>query len=123
MYVKRLQGRKVIVVTILSIVLLAAGCGKQPSAANVSPTTTTPTTSATYTMAEVGAANTTQKCWTTIDGNVYDLTTWINQHPGGKANIVKLCGIDGAKEFVAQHGAQRKPVQELASLLIGTLKQ
>lgn len=119
-------------VVVLGIVFLAAGCGSKSSTSSTSPvvtptasTTTTTTTNspASYTMAEVAAANTAQKCWTTIDGNVYDLTTWISQHPGGKANILKLCGIDGAKEFIAQHGTQRKPAQELASLLIGTLKQ
>lgn len=120
-------------VVALGIAFIAAGCSSQTSTSSTTPvvtppatTTTTPTTTnspTSYTMAEVAAANTAQKCWTTIDGNVYDLTAWANQHPGGRANILKLCGIDGAKEFKAQHGTQRKPAQELASLLIGTLKQ
>lgn len=115
-----MRSEKLSIIIILGVVLLAVSCGKQPDTTSVSPA---PITSTMYTMAEVAAANTAQKCWTTIDGNVYDLTTWIDQHPGGKANIMKLCGIDGAKEFKAQHGTQRKPAQELAGLLIGVLKQ
>jgi cytochrome b involved in lipid metabolism len=57
-------------------------------------TSTTATTSRsvgtkTYTMADVKAANTAAKCWTTINGKVYDVTTWEDKHPGGRDNILK----------------------------------
>jgi cytochrome b involved in lipid metabolism len=91
--------------------------GRQPSA------TSTPATSTdkAYTLADVAKHTTQSSCWTTIDGNVYDLTAWISQHPGGAAAILSLCGKDGSAAFNAQHGGQARPAAELASFLIGTL--
>lgn len=80
----------------------------------------TQTTAGTYTMAQVAAHATASSCYTTINGSVYDLTPFINQHPGGPA-ILQLCGIEGTATFMAQHGGQGKPERELASLKIGTL--
>ena len=83
--------------------------------------TTTPTTSG-YTMADVAKHNSQSSCWTAINGNVYDVTSWIDQHPGGAQAIISLCGIDGSSAFNDQHGGQRRPEQELASFKIGALK-
>jgi len=75
----------------------------------------------TYTMAQVEAHGDASSCYTTINGSVYDLTQWINQHPGGPQAILSLCGTDGTQAFEAQHGGQARPEQELAPLKIGTL--
>lgn len=75
-----------------------------------------------YSMDQVAAANNKLKCWTTINGNVYDLTTWIAQHPGGQGAILSLCGKDGTNAFNAQHGGQVRPEQELKHFFIGKLK-
>ncbi|MDD5165230.1 MAG: cytochrome b5-like heme/steroid binding domain-containing protein [Candidatus Pacebacteria bacterium] len=74
-----------------------------------------------YTLAHVAAHNTETSCWTTINGDVYDITSWISQHPGGKQAIIGLCGIDGSDAFNGQHGGQRRPASELAGFKIGTL--
>ena len=90
------------------------------SAVTNSPGTTT---SSVYTMAQVAQHNSQASCWTAINGNVYDLTSWINQHPGGPGHILALCGVDGSAAFNAQHGGQARPAQELASFLIGALSK
>ena len=77
----------------------------------------------TYTMAQIAGHNDDKSCWTTIDGGVYDLTSWISQHPGGPEAILSICGIDGSAAFDAQHSGQRKPANELASMKIGTLSK
>ena len=98
-----------------------------PTVAAPSPTakaTPTPTPSATqagYTMADVKKANTRAKCWSAIDGNVYDLTAWISAHPGGASAITFLCGIDGSNAFKAQHEGQGKPSLRLSQYLLGPL--
>lgn len=85
-------------------------------------TNTSPTKQpGTYSVAEVQSANTTQKCWTVIRGKVYNLTSYINAHPGGEANIMQVCGKDGTATFDAQHSGQGKPEDKLASLYLGTL--
>jgi hypothetical protein len=94
-----------------------------------SPTPTpTPTPSPTptvaksgYTMADVRANATPAKCWSAIDGNVYDLTRWISSHPGGASPIRFLCGIDGTNAFKAQHANQSSPMARLSSYLLGPL--
>ena len=98
-----------------------------PTVAAPSPTaqaTPPPTPSASpagYTMADVKKANTRAKCWSAIDGNVYDLTAWISAHPGGASAITFLCGIDGSNAFKAQHEGQGKPSLRLSQYLLGPL--
>lgn len=95
---------------------------------NSSGTVTTPSNSTngtvgskTYTLADVAKHNVQTNCWTTVNGGVYDVTTWIKQHPGGAQAIIGLCGIDGSDAFNGQHGGERRPASELASFKIGDL--
>ncbi len=76
-----------------------------------------------YTMQQVATNNRASSCWTVIDGWVYDLTRWINSHPGGPAAIIKLCGIDATAAFSAQHLNQPKPAQRLATFRLGPIKK
>jgi hypothetical protein len=91
----------------------------------VTPTPTpTPTpTVAGYTLAQVRANNTARSCWTAIDGFVYDLTRWINSHPGGSGAILFLCGTDGTNAFKAQHENQSRPAIRLDTYRIGPLNK
>ena len=77
----------------------------------------------TYTMEEVAKHNSKESCWTVIRGEVYDLTNWIDKHPGGADKILKICGKDGTDLFVRQHGGKEKPEKILESFEIGTLKK
>ena len=96
---------------------------------SASPTPTqTPSKSATptaansgYTLAQVKANNSRQSCWTIIDNYVYDLTRWINSHPGGASAILSLCGVDGSAAFNSQHENQSKPAVRLDSYKLGPL--
>ena len=70
---------------------------------------------------EVSKHSNQNDCWTIINNEVYDLTSYINSHPGGAPNILNLCGIDGTSAFSAQHGSERKPAQELSGFIIGAV--
>jgi cytochrome b involved in lipid metabolism len=101
-----------------------------PAASAPAPSTSAPSTAGsaqsgakTFTMAQVASHNSAVSCYTAIGGSVYDLTSFINQHPGGSAAIKSLCGIDGTAAFNAQHGGQSRPANELASLKIGVVAQ
>ena len=83
---------------------------------------TTNTTAPVYSLSVVATHNSANDCWTTINGNVYNVTSWINQHPGGRQAILSLCGTDGTQAFNNQHGGQSRPEAELVSFLIGTLQ-
>ena len=94
-----------------------------PAAPSVRPTATVaPSVApASYTMAQVSANKTAARCWSVISGNVYDLTTWINAHPGGDDAIISLCGTDGTQDFLAMHRNQSKPESRLSAFLLGPL--
>ena len=102
----------------------------QPTPAAVAPAATptpspTPkaevTTQAGYTMAKVKENNSSASCWSVINGNVYNLTQWINSHPGGPSVIRGLCGVDGTSSFNGKHRGQGNPTSTLASYLLGPL--
>ncbi|AQP48957.1 hypothetical protein BW730_17080 [Tessaracoccus aquimaris] len=74
-----------------------------------------------YSLAQVAEHATPADCWAAIEGNVYDLTSWIDQHPGGADRIIALCGTDATTAFERQHAGQPKPSEELAKHLLGPL--
>ena len=86
------------------------------------PTTPAATDEKSYTLAEVQTHKDATSCWTVVAGSVYDVTSFINKHPGGAMRILSLCGTDGTSAFQGQHDGQRRPEQELAGLKIGILK-
>ena len=85
------------------------------------PTPTPTATKAGYTMADVKSANTSAKCWSVIDGYIYDLTKWIPVHRGGPQAITFLCGKDGTSAFKAQHDGSSGPISVLSNYLLGPL--
>jgi len=48
----------------------------------------------TFTAADIAAHNQASDCWASVDGMVYDLTDWVNRHPGGSEAIMGACGKD-----------------------------
>lgn len=74
-----------------------------------------------YTLDEVAQHGDESSCWAAIEGQVYDLTPWVNQHPGGPARILGLCGTDASVQFQAQHDGQARPERQLESFRIGSL--
>jgi hypothetical protein len=87
-----------------------------------SPTPTVEvTTQAGYTMAKVKENNSSASCWSVINGNVYNLTQWINSHPGGPSVIRGLCGVDGTSSFNGKHRGDGGPASILTGYLLGPL--
>jgi len=76
----------------------------------------------TYTLDQVKKNNSKENCWSVIRGKVYDLTNWIDKHPGGADKILNICGKDGTEFFVKQHGGKEMPENALKNFEIGVLK-
>lgn len=74
-----------------------------------------------YTTSEVAKHNSDASCWSIVRGKVYDLTSWINKHPGGKRAILSMCGVDATEEFSEEHGGDSKPESVLTGYEIGVL--
>jgi cytochrome b involved in lipid metabolism len=73
------------------------------------------------TVAEVLKHNSVSDCWSVVNGNVYNLTSYVSTHAGGEAVIKAICGKDGTKAFSGQHAGASKPNADLSSLLVGPL--
>jgi cytochrome b involved in lipid metabolism len=69
----------------------------------------------------VAAHKTGSDCWSIINKKVYNLTSYVSNHPGGTAVISAICGKDGTSAFSGQHGGQATPTSVLSGLIIGTL--
>ena len=76
-----------------------------------------------FSMDEVALHNSAESCYTVIRGFVYDLTSWIGQHPGGTEAILGICGHDGTAAFEGQHGGELKEEKKLTTFEIGVLAE
>lgn len=54
-------------------------------------------------MEELSKHRQTDDCWIGIDGNVYDVSEFLNLHPGGLDKIFRYAGNDASKGFKMQH--------------------
>lgn len=103
-----------------------ASATKAPAPTKSPTKTPTPTPSetastATYTKAQVAEKNTRSNCWVIVNESVYNLTDWINKHPGGSGSIASLCGQDATSAFEGKHGGEARPSSILESYYLGPL--
>jgi predicted heme/steroid binding protein len=52
-----------------------------------------------YTMEEIKKHNSKESLWTVLNGNVYDLTTYLDYHPGGEKKLLQGAGRDCTSLF------------------------
>jgi L-lactate dehydrogenase (cytochrome) len=52
---------------------------------------------------QVQERNSRDNLWVVIHGSVYDLTAFVNEHPGGSKVILQVAGKDATKEFSMYH--------------------
>lgn len=122
------MNKSVIGAVLVSLVLLAGGAlfftstNKTPSSDNELRI---------ITATEVAMHNTKEDCWTIINSNVYDLTSFVSNHVGGD-EILRACGEDATTLFTTrttEDGAtvgsgtphSQSAESQLKSLIIGRL--
>lgn len=121
-----MKNRIVIIPVLAVLALLFFGCTQtqqQPAEQGQQNESTSPV--AAFTLAQIADHNTAQDCWTTIDGNVYNVTAYIEKHPGGVPNITKACGVDATEMFAMKPTGRphsENAHQLLATFYIGELK-
>ena len=57
----------------------------------------------TYTTEEVSEHNTTDNCWIIINNEVYDITSFLDKHPGGSSILMTVAGEDATYFFEELH--------------------
>jgi alkylation response protein AidB-like acyl-CoA dehydrogenase len=72
------------------------------------------------TRAEVAKNNTEDSLWMIIDSKVYDVTEFIDAHPGGEAVLRQVAGTDATEAFYNLH--RQEVLQKYSDLVIGTLE-
>lgn len=56
-----------------------------------------------YSLSEVKRHNTAEDCWVVIEDQVFNLTSFLADHPGGKQVIARVAGTDATDQFLAIH--------------------
>jgi Cytochrome b5-like Heme/Steroid binding domain/Acyl-CoA dehydrogenase, N-terminal domain len=74
----------------------------------------------TFTRDEVAKNNTEDSLWTIIDSKVYDLTEFVDAHPGGESVLRQIAGTDATVDFYNLH--RQEVLVKYADLAIGTIK-
>lgn len=69
---------------------------------------------------EVAKNNNEDSLWTIIDHKVYDLTDFVDAHPGGAVVLQQVAGQDATQAFFNLH--RYEVLQKYADLCIGTIK-
>lgn len=74
-----------------------------------------------FTADEVARHNTKEDCWTIFEGKVYDVTTYLDDHPGGADRLLSVAGRDGTTDFnKAEHSGNARNIRD--KYLLGNLK-
>ncbi|RKP03190.1 hypothetical protein CXG81DRAFT_24191 [Caulochytrium protostelioides] len=56
-----------------------------------------------YSATDVAAHNSAKDLWIIVRGQVFDLTEFQNEHPGGKKILAKVAGTDATESFNKYH--------------------
>lgn len=93
--------------------------GDLPTSSNPDKTLTPGTVN--LNASEISTHNSAQDCWSIVKGNVYNLTSYVQKHPGGASVIKNICGRDGSNAFSNKHGSSSKPNNVLSGFLLGSV--
>ncbi|KAH7516115.1 hypothetical protein FEM48_Zijuj10G0100700 [Ziziphus jujuba var. spinosa] len=70
-----------------------------------------PTLTKLYTIQEASQHNSKDDCWVVIDGKVYDVSSYLDEHPGGDDVFFAVRGKDAIEEF--EDAGHSKSAREL----------
>jgi Cytochrome b5-like Heme/Steroid binding domain/Acyl-CoA dehydrogenase, N-terminal domain len=73
----------------------------------------------TLTRDDVAKNNTEDSLWFVIDSKVYDVTDFVDAHPGGEAVLKQVAGQDATEAFYNLH--RQEVLQKFSNLCIGTI--
>lgn len=93
----------------------------------IEPNSTAKEMQSVYTANEVATHNKRSDCWLIINQNVYDVSRFLAEHPGGASSIMSYCGKEATEAFNTQDRGSRashsmRATAMLADYLIGKLQ-
>ena len=72
-----------------------------------------------YTWQEIAKHNTAESAWVIVRGRVYDVTGFLDKHPGGREMLLLSAGRECTDLFAMYHALSDKPERFLAAYDIG----
>lgn len=124
----------VIIMATLSIIGVSVFNKNGDSASQTGQSSSSSRSSAqTYSAADVAMHDNENDCWTIINQNVYDITSYIPRHAGGD-EILLACGVEGTSLFENRTSSNGDKIgsgtphsqnaeSQLASLQIGSISE
>ena len=94
-----------------------------PSGVDATPSATS---SPAYTLSQIAGHASSTNCWLIIDRKVFDVTSYLDKHPGGARTITPWCGKESTDAFATEDGrGEHSPeaFTALADYYIGLLSQ
>ena len=77
-----------------------------------------------YTLEEISQHNTAESLWLVVEGKVYDVTTFLEKHPGGQKPFLYYAGKDATERFklIGMHMESLILEDLMKTLCIGSVK-
>lgn len=63
-----------------------------------------------------------QSCWVSVYGTVYDITTFVDRHPGGSGILMRQCGTEIGDMFDSV-GHPKSALKHVEKLMLGVLEK
>ena len=126
---------QVVIIAVVAIALIAAGfyffgnfgnssanvvSSDTGNSAEISDATSSDSPLA-ITRDELATHNSETDCWIAYKGKVYDITSWLTEHPGGVNAILQNCGTAEQFEqaFTKKHGTKMVPLLMQVGKMMG----
>lgn len=124
-----MTAEKKALITVISIIAIG-GAFFILSKDKTETTDSSKTVLSSYSKNDVSEHDTKDDCWTIIDSSVYNISSYVQGHPGGD-NILSACGVDATEYFNGEkkgqaggtndHANDSQAISQLARLKIGEL--
>uniref|UniRef100_A0A0D9VZ48 Cytochrome b5 heme-binding domain-containing protein n=1 Tax=Leersia perrieri TaxID=77586 RepID=A0A0D9VZ48_9ORYZ len=79
-----------------------------------------PTLTKLFSLEEAASHNTPDDCWVVVDGKIYDVTKYLDDHPGGADVLLQATGKDAKEEF-DDAGHSKSAIELMQDYFIGEL--
>ncbi len=117
----------IISISITAILLMSVFVLRNQSTTTLPEKNQTNTQSASRTIsnADIALHKSASDCWIIIDNAVYDVTSYLSNHPGGSKTIIPICGTDATSAYnTIKNGRGHSAVADadLSTLLVGTVQ-
>ncbi len=70
------------------------------------PSTVAETVNEKITQTDLATHNGEASCWIQIDQSVYDVTNFLDKHPGGREALLQFCGTDATRGYATKGDEQ-----------------